>query len=169
MANVIAASFRQALASNSVETAFAAKIPTITKPASAGVVDLLGEGLKDGVYENILVIPYGTDADDETFDMRIYGWNKDPTSGTNLWIPFILIDVSVTLSSAVFTVKAASSFMPDTITENAGAEGASVITSTGEANVSSAHMVVPTRGAELMEFDFDSTGAAAMNALWKPL
>lgn len=160
-------SWRRARETNSTATSFTAKTPTATKPSGAGVLDLFtmtppfGLGSRGPKFCELQ--PFGTDAADETFDLRLWAWT--PTSNianTGLWIPRLLVELNVTLGDIAATAIAASHFLADTIAIAAGDANAPVIS---PANDTPASILVHLRGAELLEFDFDLTGAAAANCL----
>lgn len=159
-----------ALAANSTATSFSAKIPTVTQPTGAGVWDLLDASNRNkdgGTAKYVQLIPYGTDANNETFDMRLWGWNKT-ADATPVWIPQLLLEVQCTLGNIDAAAIAASHFMVDTIVivegDTAGAEG--LINTAADTPAS---ILVRLRGVELIEFAFDLTGGAAANCLWRTL
>lgn len=147
----------KALAANSVETAFAAKIPTATKPAGVGVFDVLGEGTLD-------IQPFGAGADDSTFSMRVWGWRK--TSGTDLWVPKCICTLDVVLSTAVGVAgedALNTDRFADAITLAATLGGMAILESVPANTPASA--VVDVSPYELYELDFDLVTATSANAL----
>lgn len=174
--------FRYALATNSTSTAFTAQNASTTAPSGDGVIDLLsrelGVGLADhSVPTYLQLIPFGTDGDNDTFDMRVYGFS--PTVPTDLvidnaiYIPQLLLDLSVVLSAITFSQHAASTFLADTLTVNDGAADNGPwqsIISPAEDLVAS--IIIHTRGCRYIKFDWDLAGgqeAVSMNCMWRPL
>jgi hypothetical protein len=165
---------RRALSTNSTDTSFSAKNATETRPSGAGVFDLLDSdlGLSSGsnVPSYIELIPYGADADTETFDMRLWGWKVLPAAeapdGRDVWVPIMLADVSCTLTSATATPLMADNFLCDTLVLNEGAADGAFTSIITTADDTTASLLVHTRGCQLIEFAFDLTGAESVNCLW---
>lgn len=153
-----AADFSRALVSNSVATEFASKIPTLTEPTGAGVISLPSSGGP----KFVLITPFGTDAANETFDMRVVGWSY---SSDGVWIPFIMIQVAVVLGAAAVS-GLTNHFLADTITFTAGDDEAKIIS---PANDTVAHLLLHTRGFKELDYDFDLGTAAAANAYYRPM
>lgn len=162
----------RALTTSSAATAFTAQIPKATEPSGAGVFDLLSKSLGWGggvvVPSYVQLIPFGTDANDETFDFRLWGWSKVGVS--SLYIPQLLIDVSVILGNISGTAIAASTFMADTLTVNDGPIDNGPWRSFIDAQEDlSASVLVHTRGCRYVSFDFDMITAASGNCFIRPL
>jgi hypothetical protein len=170
---------RRALTTNSTSTGFTAKTATATNPApisSTSVADGLvsgkynlldpklglHQGNNTGRYVNI--IPFGTNGNNDTFDMRLWGWRK--VSGVDLWIPTLLVQLDVILGDIVATAIAADNYLADTITIDAGDESSPLISPENDTpGMASIHL----RGCELIEFDWDLAGAqegVSMNCYW---
>lgn len=147
-------------AADSTDSPFPSRVPTLTAPSGAGVVEM---SVKGRLARKLKIIPVGTDAADETFDMRVIGWNR--ASAGLLWIPETLWQGTVTLG-ATTGVNASEVeneyFLADTIVAAAG-YAAEVELSPADDTV--AHIVVDTHGAERAEVTFDLTLAAGANAL----
>lgn len=163
---------RKALSSNSTASAFTAKIPVATEPSGSGVFDLfdadLGLATNTYVPSSIELIPFGTDANNETFDMRLWGWTKVHLS--SLWIPQLLAEFNVTLGNIDGSAIAASHFMMDTIALVDGSAETTRVDLVSTANDTTGSVSVNLRGVRYIEFDFDSAGAspaAAMNCYWR--
>lgn len=169
--------FRKALEENSAATSFAAKIPTTTKPEGDGVVDLfdsdLGLAINTFIPEWVQLIPYGSDAADETLNMRLWGWSK---TVDGIWIPQLLALLAVTLGNIDATAIAADNFLADTIAVTEGSEddssstdgtGGALADEISPADDSTASVLVQLRGCQLIEFDFDMVTAASANCLWR--
>ena len=174
--------FRYALGTNSTSTAFTQQNATTTEPSGAGIFDLHSRGLGVGMNERsptyLQLIPFGTAADNNTFDMRLYGYSATlPTTGlvseAAIYIPQLLIDISVVMSAVTFSDWAASTFLVDAITVNKGAaDNADWRSVISPANNSVASLIVNTRGCRYIKFDWDLAGAseaASMNCLWRPI
>lgn len=158
-------------------TAFAAKTPTTTEPTGAGVVDLTDETLgvtTDGSHcpDMVMIQPYGSNANNEDYKMRVWGWNVlskpgDSTNHLKLWIPMLLVEVSVVLGNISISGLLANGFLADTITIDAGNSDLNAVSSpTGDVP---GYLVVDPMGSKKIEFDFDldagGNAAAAANAL----
>jgi len=155
--------FELALATNSADTEFASKLPTTNEPSGNGVYDPSAFG---PVPNTILVLPCGTDAANEAFDMRIIGWSKD-NQATPVWIPVPLFQGTVTLGNIVGYTG--SRFLADTIAAASWVNtntSVEVVSPTGDIP---AHIHVDIKGFTLIEFLFDLDSAAGANALVKVL
>jgi hypothetical protein len=167
---------RRALAANSTASAFTAKVPSATKPGGVGIFDVfdanLGYAIDTKMPKFINLIPYGSDANDETFSMRLWGWSRVENPGAddhNSWVPILLLQLDVTLGNIAMATVAANHFLADTIAVGKGADeesgsGASVISTTNDTPGS---ILCHLRGVEVIEFDFDMTGAAGGNCYWR--
>jgi hypothetical protein len=172
--SVTAMPLRKALTTNSTATAFTAKIPVATEPSGDGVFDLTSASVAVGsptkVPSYIEVIPYAVDGNNDTLDMRLWGWSRVNVEA--LWIPRPLAEMSVVIGNISGAAIAANTFMADTITLDLGAaDGAftSIISPAGDVTAS---ILIHTRGCRYIEFDFDLAGAqeaVSMNAMWRPV
>lgn len=165
-----AGTLARARTTNATDTSFAAKIPTVTEPTGAGIIDLATGQV---MHNNLFLIPFGTDADNETFDMRIIGWRKASLSGSaDIWLPIPLLQVSCTLSDDMLGVAAAAllntEFLADTITAAvAFTEYAGISYQlSSPANDTPAHILLDCKGCKKIEVLFDLTGAAGANAFY---
>lgn len=166
---------RKASSTNSTATAFTAKIPTATKPSGAAVHDLFdgdyGVAIETYLPDYVQIIPFGTDGNNDTFDMRLWGWSRAYTgTSSELWIPQLLASLSVVLGNVDGSAIAASTFLADSITVNVGAAAGQFRDLVQTANDTPASVIFHIRGCELLEFDFDLAGgqeAASMNAYWR--
>lgn len=173
--------FRYALATNSTSTAFTAQNATSTEPSGTGIIDLgetsNGVGNPQFVPTYLQLIPFGTAADNKTFDMRVYGYSAtvptDLVTDTALYIPQLLLDVSVVLSAITFSDHAASTFLADTLTVNDGAADNGIWRSLIDCQEDMvASVLIHTRGCRYIKFDWDLAGASeatSMNCLWRPV
>ena len=157
------------LSTDSTDTAFSGKTPTATKPSGGGVIDFLsadvGESIGDQIPDFIVVKPYGTDANNETFDMRVWGWSLNRSQ--SIWEPILIIEANVTLGNISVARPAGGTtyYDADTIVEAKG--DTDTVRTVSPANDLSAYMVIDPIGSQMLEFTFDLTGAAAANALYR--
>lgn len=173
----LAAPFQKILATNSTDTSFDQKVPTKTEPKGDGVFEL-GPSITDGgqqVYDQLLVVPFGTDADGEQFDVRVTGWRPIGKLPNVLWVPVVLAEVVVVVTNVkgvAGTEVDENQFFGHILTLTAGgSDNVSLADMMGVTAVI-AHFRVMTRGFWKAEFTFDMTGAgpaASGNALVAPL
>ncbi len=172
---------------NTTDSSFPSRIPTATEPTGLGgaaaqttsaVIDLTpGQGASLGSTQcnRAIIIPYGTGADNTTFDMRVYGWFsvKSRSGGDNaskrLWIPVLLAEVNCTLSAQVGVAGkwlVAADRLCDTIAiaSTSANQGVSIDV-VSDANDTGAHLVVDLKSAQKLECTFDMTGATDANCL----
>lgn len=172
---------RRAQSTNSSNaSALATLIPTATKPSGTGVIDLqdpdYGYGMKklDRVPQWLNLIPIGTDANNETFDMQVWGWKRGVSSSGDdqaEWTPILLLQLAVTLGNIdASAVYGTNSFMADTLTVTHGQDdaGSDLVAPISTAADFPASCRLHLRGCELVEFEFSNNGktAATMNCLW---
>lgn len=166
---------RKAITTNSAATSFTAKIPTTTAKttnAATGVYDLLDTTLgfthlAEKTSRFLQIIPYGTNGDNDTFNMRVWGWDKTDDA-TAVYIPQLLAQLAVVLGSIDGAAIAANTYMADTITLTYGDSTSPIIS---PANDLSASIILHVRGCRFIEFDWDLAGAqegTGMNAFWRP-
>lgn len=154
----------KALSTSATDASFPSKVPTTTEPTGIGVLELQRLETRATFPSNIFLIPYGVGNDDHTFDMRVIGWRKVAT----LWVPTVLTQVAVTLSTAVGVAGAAvtnSERFADTISITIGNSNVSVEV-VSPANNTVAHMVVDVKGSQKVELTFDLGSGTNCNALW---
>lgn len=171
--------FRYALATNSTSTSFTAQNSTSTEPSGVGVFDLgaIPYGSTQNVPSYLQLIPFGTNGDNDTFDMRLYGYNPtvptDLVTDTAIYIPQLLVDLSVVLGATTFSDHAADTLLADTLTVNDGAADNGPWRSVIDAQEDLvASVIVHTRGCRYIKFDWDLAGGqegVSMNCLWRPL
>lgn len=152
--------FQRALATNSTASAFTAKIPVAVEPSGTGIFKM-----ENPIPTFLQLVPFGTDANDETFDFRLYGWTR--IHSERIWVPQLLADVSVTLGNMSAAVIAASTFLADTLTYNDGPPAGPFQSLIDAQEDLPASVMVHTRGCEYIEFDFDMVLAASGNVLWR--
>jgi hypothetical protein len=158
---------------NSTAANFTAKIPTATEVAHApdtGIHDILhatyGFGYKGSgqMPQYMQIVPFGGNADNETFSMRLWGWNK--VHATALWVPQLLCQLDCTLGAGSGAAVETNVLMVDTIAIVTGTASDSYIQT--PANDTQASIIVSLRGCSIVEFDFDLTGTGDQaNAYWR--
>ena len=174
--------FRPARTSLGTATSFTAKIPTATKPSGSGVIDIFdckwGIATETYMPKFMQLVPYGTDANNEQFYMRVIGWSPTdvkymsdgtPPAGNPIWIPQLLLAVTVTHGNIGATAIGASHFLADTIDFLDGDTDASIINPADDLPASA---ILHLRGCHLIEFVFSLDAAltegAGANCLWRP-
>jgi hypothetical protein len=165
---------RKAFSANVVFGAFVAKVATLTKPVGSGVFNLydtaLGIATEPYVPENLELFPYGSNADNTTLNLRVWGWQQT-TDATPIWVPQLITELACTLSAAcTLTPIGVNNFLADTIAVTKGAAEASGsgVSVNSPANDTPGSALVGLRGCELIEFAV-GTGAVGVdaNCLWR--
>ena len=141
---------------NDASTSFTAPAATATQPTTNAFSGIQGTTVE--------ISPFGTGADNTTFDMRLVGWSS---TASGLWVARIICNLSCTNSAyvgvAAHTVINTERFV-DTITVNSG--GANVVIPTGLADTPLT-AVINVSGFEVVTAEYDMTGATNANLLWK--
>lgn len=161
----------RALAANSTGS-FGSIIPATSLPtagANLALFDLLTLwGGANVVPDAIQVIPFGTDAADETFNMRL--WGIDKVAAESLYIPQLNAELAVTLGTLSGAAIGTNHLMADTIAVTDGAadnsEWRSLISD--GANLASS-IILHTRGNRYLAIEFGLGTAAAANAFLRPI
>jgi len=146
----------RALATDSTDTSFTAKAPTATEPSGAGVFNAEG-------CEEMQFFPYGTGADNDTFNIQVIGWRKYGGGQTTLWIPVEIATLACTFGTQVGVANSditTSHRFADTITLTSGIAVIPSIT----ANTCGYFLVDLSKYAKV-EILFDRVLATACNAL----
>lgn len=172
--DTITTGLRKGQSTNSTATSFAVadSRPTTTKPAASAtrtILDFSDLGLKD--RNTLCVIPYGGDANNDQFAVKVYGWNvfvPKAQTGIELWIPRFICGVDCTISSSLPGIAGsevvATEFFCDTIAASTAA-GISVIRQ-GTADVDVAWFECDISPFQLVELRYDMlTGGDRANAL----
>lgn len=171
--NTLAFPWRRLLATNSTTTTYASVAPTTTSPATttAGVIDLknFGGWCTDGAHTSdlVMVMPFGSDANNENFAMRVYGWSRIVDSDTTintLWVPMLLVECTVTLGNIAATTLGTNNFMADTVAIDKG--NGNLHTASSPTGDLPAYLVVDPLGSHYLQFTFDvdSSGSASASA-----
>lgn len=124
-------------------------------PATAAVMGFATPG-----GSHLLITPFGTDDADETFAMRVIGWAKQTTGwfGINLWEGNMILGATRGVAST--DPVDGDQWLVDTITQTDGVD------QTVENSILLGSLLhVDHLGFPWITIDFDSTGAATMNAL----
>ena len=158
--------FRKVLATNATDTSFASKIPTGTEPTNDGVIDLATGGSTS--QNALLLVPYGTGGDNDTFAMRVIAWDfiDGSTVTSRLWVPIVLTELTCTMSATVGVANkalVATERFVDTLVLVTGNDDISIdIVSPTADEV--AHAVLDVKGFRKVEFSFDMTAAGSTGA-----
>lgn len=172
--------FRKAMSTDATTAlfgSFTAKIPTLTEPthntltlgsSANGKYNLfdtvLGIATVNSMPRYIQLMPYGVGANNNTFDMRLWGWSVTMDT-VPVYIPQLLLELNVTLGNIDGTVIAANAFLADTIAIAKGDTTSPIIS---PANDTPASVLAHCRGCRYLEWDFDSTSSSpAMNCWWR--
>ena len=158
---------------DSTATTFTAAAPAAAPP-SEGV--LLLPGTRQGGSQNcgIIIQPYGTGADNATFNMKVYGWRRTVTQnapGTkSLWVAslygsFTSLTLSAALPGVAGTDLAATKLFVDTITQVYPAEQGITCQTLSPAGDDPATIRMSLLGDQYIEIVFDLVTATAANAL----
>lgn len=160
--------FFKARSVNQTSTSFVSKLATATEPrgdaataTGASVQELTGATVSQN---GIMVCPYGTGTNNQTFNMRVLGWRSVGTNvQTKLWIPVLLCQFACTLSSTLVGVATkvivATELFADTLTLTYGNDDISVDI-VSPANDLPAHALVDVKGCQKLELTFE-TGSSA--------
>lgn len=163
---------RRAFSTNTAGGAFSAKAGTLTQPAhdpTAGVFHL--DKLAHHVDSLLLVIPFGTDTNNDQFEFQIWGWMPTDDNPA-LWVPHRIIEFTATLSGSVATNSGvATEYFADTLAENDG-DTDTVRTVSYADDTSAAYALVDIVGVQIIEFEFNPVGAGpavACNCFWSTM
>lgn len=142
------------------------------KPTGANIYDLSG-GVGGCGHNRARIIPYADGTDNQTFDMRVYVWNKylatsdNPTS-VIYWVQVMLCQVACVAGS----VNGPTTEYPqtvDTITQTYPTAPVSSVEIVSNAADIGAHICVDLKGGQLLQIVFDdgtASGAAALVAFY---
>ena len=165
------------LTTDSDDTEFPAIAPTTTEPTTtdAGyfIIDRPG-----GLYTDI--IPYGTDAANEAYAIRIVGWSPVTAKGTvigdvpsdALWVPFEMGDIAVTLGSRTGVAAAVvldTHFLADTLVLSVeDSTVLSIFNAVGDGTANTTALLrVKHDGYKKIGVYFDRGTAATCNAMYR--
>ena len=162
------------LAAMSTNAAIAVPAPTNTEPATGTdnkVIDMQLQGSGNQIH----LIPYGTDANNETIDLAVYAWEHQPgTTGTadDLYLPTFLGEWTGTMSNMVSGVASgvviATEYFCDTIVEKEVPYSLTEIVSGGTADENVSRIIVDTVEFRWIDVRGDRNGSSASwNFLWR--
>lgn len=152
--------FFRAFATDNTDSAYDAIVSTITPPNGAGVWDT-------GRKNSLIVVPYGTDAADEAYGLKVIGWCKVSSSGVDEWVPTEIFVGTVTLGAATGAADGVigdTALWADAITYVSGDSAYEVPTVTAN---SIAWLNVDVRGVEKVQFLIENTTSASANCLFR--
>lgn len=151
-------------------SAFAARVATSTRPSGVGVFDISNNG---NVTTNALRVQFfGAGSATNTFKCRILGWNKTPrgSAANDIYTYCTLTEVTVTLGTATGvngTPIVATNLFADSISLATGFNDDVDVSITAPGTNVPAHLIVDTKGCELIEFLFHRNSSATdCNALF---
>lgn len=158
---------------DSTATTFTAAAPAAAPPAS-GV--LLLPGTPEGGAQNcgIIIQPYGTGADNATFNMKVYGWRRTVAQNrpgtTSLWVAnlygsFTGLTLSASLPGVAGTNLAATKLFVDAITQVYPVETGVTCQTISPGGDDPASIRMSLIGDQYLEIVFDLVTATAANAL----
>lgn len=154
--------YSKARTSNDTVSSFASKVATVTQPSGTGVITVEKTGRF--TRNNVILVPYGAGADNNTMSVRVISWRE----ASGLWIPTIVCEVACTLSTSVGVAAATvidTERFADTLTLTYGNAGVDCQVFS-PANNTPAHVVVDAKGATILEVIFSTGGSAtSCNAL----
>lgn len=172
--------FRKAHSVNATNSSFPAKIILAAEPTGdagtatgASVLDFLLGGPMEGAVQNqLLVMPYSTGSNNDTYSVRVYGWRRlGDNPNTWIWRPCLLTELACTASSTEVGLAGravvATEMFADTITITTGPTtagfGVNVVSPTGDV---AAYALVDIKGFQKIELTFKTTSSPTdLNAL----
>jgi hypothetical protein len=136
-------------------------------PATAGFFSAIDNrlatmGVKGYGPRRVMIVPFGTDANNETFDIRVWGWSK--VVGAELYVPHLIAELAITLGNIAATPVGANHFLADTIVVTKSEPNAII---SSPANDSPAFALLHLHGAQHIEFEFKVGTGAAANCYWR--
>lgn len=167
--------YRRVLATNNTSSAFTAKTDTTTAPPAAngesagGYIDLRAGSAGNMAPNTVLIKPYGTDADNETGSVRVYGVKEIRSGSTTSYTHVLLGEWAFTLSSTLTGVAGgvvvATEYYADTITRTVGVENVAdqVLSPTSD---EPAHILVDCKGHTALLVELIVGTATSVNALY---
>lgn len=180
---MIARPLKKARSVNATTSAFPSSTDTLTEPVGDDgtatgrcVIDVGTKG--HGTVPRFMeIFPYASAAANDTFSLRIIGWQRimPPLSdGRIQWIPYTIAEFACTVGAETGVAGGAvvaTELYVDTITVvseevQASSRGRSAVFS--PANDTKARLVIDLEGVEKVELVFDQTlNTPAMNALYR--
>lgn len=157
--------WQKVLAANSTAVAFSAYTNTLTKPEASATVAIIQVPPS---ANSAMFKVFGTDANNETGSMTVYGLSRVIIGGgVEEWDGTLITELAATLSSTPTGASGglgATSLFADTLVLTKGGMGVD-ITSPGDDRPAEA--TIDVKAFELLRVDFKVTTAAAINGLWR--
>lgn len=192
--NTLSTPWRKVRNTNETSNGYVSKIPRATDPwvsagvtgdadtaTGASVINLLNSQNKSMPIQNgISLLFYGIGSNNNTFSARVLGWSNVGTDRADvvtddmqIWIPVVLVEVAVTLSSTPVGLAGKAvlntELFADTITITGTTANAGVnVNVVSPANDTIARMFLDCEGQQYIEVQFTTGGSAtSCNALYK--
>jgi hypothetical protein len=170
----------RAFNTNITDTTFPDMVPTTTKPESADGASGTWV-VETGKANSIVIYPFGTNADNEDFHMRLYTWTRavdKVNRTTTLWVPTLICTCACTQSAAMNGVAGAVlsdvEYLCDTITLVSPSPSVALHNwspGTTTPDISAGCITLDFMGADMFEAIFDtnagSSAAAGANLLFR--
>lgn len=156
--------FAKIQSANSDDNSWDSIVPTATEPSGDGV-KTLSSAVTGNVMDidTLILVPFGTNAANEVFDMRVWGWRPIGS----LWIPVLLCELNCTLSATTGVSGydvADTDYLCDTLTITYGNDGTDVAV-VSPANDLVAHAIVDVKGFAKVQIIFNIDTSATANCL----
>ncbi|MBC8875141.1 MAG: hypothetical protein H8E44_37445 [Planctomycetes bacterium] len=142
---------------------WASLVPTTTKPSGDGVITWKRPENQQAA-DAIELLFVGSDAENETFSVRVWKWLKD-TGG--IWWPQLQIELTITLGNIDASAFLAGGYMADTVVKAAGDASSNAIL-ISPANDTPGCAILRPEATDLLEIELNTGGSAAsMNVLYR--
>lgn len=161
---------QRALTYSSTATSYAAVAAKTAEPVSVDSSTPTGNtAVMKSNGASLYLMPFGTDAANEAFGVRLVGWRKltGVDGSTPLWVPTHLGDVTCTLGTSVGVASQLvinTEYFADTLALVSG--GWADIKLIQTASDLPAAILVPSKGFNYIQALFDLDTAASANLLW---
>lgn len=172
-----AESWRKLKATNFTTSSFAATLgqSTKTKPTAGddvGVIEMIPADIRPGACapDAVLLKFFGTDADGETFNCRIFAWAIEETNQS--WESSLIAEFALTLGNlagAAGCAIAAADFEVDTIVLTYGNDDVDVSIVSPANDVRGAYARIDGLGGRLLTAHFDLGTGASGNLLYRKI
>ena len=165
--------WRQLLASNSTDTSTAQSVDQTARPSGTGIIDTIDLSNQNKAFtvstsKRILIKPFGTDADNETFKFALFGWapvvNPHGVTTHLGWSATPLYHATATLDATLTTITGtATEYYADTIasTANFGNANVSFQVFSPATDTDGAFVMVDLMGHAIFEIKFDTNSSSA--------
>lgn len=136
--------------------------PSLTEPSGNGIITVPPGGGR--TYRWAMLIFFGIGSDNHTIDYRLTGWKHGPSG----FVPITLAQLTATLSTAVGIasgdVLATERFADTLASLTFATDGTDAILRSNAADVA-AHLLVDTKGMDLLQLQLAKGSATSGNAL----